>query len=334
MYPAPDAIPFVHQSSDLARRQRALADLRGAAGSMARRRSIRRPLQRAARRQADAESALGRLDGAISMVEESGDHERAARFAARAAPPLTMRPRTVNVLIGAMALCDALLVSTALQAGYSTITPAGALVLSIGIGVALVALGKKTGERLATFHRLDDQGPRWGVLAALAAAVVVIASVGLTLLRVEPAWSWPFLVLAVPAGSTALTWLTHNPPAAELVEKEKRLRRAQRRARRHDRRLVRCLAGHDALRACAEQRYRARLAAALRRAIADGGLAGDDLELHRRVVSLLMTDTIPPNPKPDELRAARRQLWAVRTRSLPPPAPRRVVLAVESEVAS
>ncbi|MGE0309410.1 MAG: hypothetical protein AB7Q27_27035, partial [Acidimicrobiia bacterium] len=179
-----DHIGIGNAQPEVGRRHRAFGDLCGSAGAIGRRWSVRRPLRRAARRLAHAEVALSRLAGAIAASDEALERDRAARDAARSAPPLVMQPRTVNVLIAGMAVCDALLVSVALQSGYAAITPATALILSGGIGVALVALGKKAGERLATFHRLDDQGARWGVLAGLAATVLAIASVGLTLLRV------------------------------------------------------------------------------------------------------------------------------------------------------
>jgi len=305
---------------DLTRGHRALGDLRGAGGSIARRRSIRRLLRRAAGRLVAAEVALGRLEGARAASIDALEREQAARGLAPSAA-LVMQPRTVNVLIAGMAACDTLLVSAALQTGYAAITPASALVLSGGIGIALVALGKKTGERLATFHRLEDQGARWGVLAALAATVTAIASVGLTLLRVAPNWAWPLLVMAVPAGSAALTWLTYNPPAAEVARREHHRRRAEKRARRRDRQFLKHIARHDADRVAAEQRFRTRLAPALRRAIADGGLAGDDLDGLRRIADALLHDNLPPSDAHAGLRDRRDRSWAVPNQPLLRPLP-------------
>lgn len=303
------------------RRARALGDLRGSAGAIARRRSIRRRLGKARRELAAAERSLGRLADAVRGLRRAQDREQTAEVQARSAPALVMQLRTVNALIVGMAACDALLVSAALQAGYATITPAASLVLAGGIGVALVCLGKKLGERLSTFHRLDDQGARWGVVAALTVTVVAIACVGLTLLRVAPQWSWPFLVLAVPAGSTALTWLTFNPLAAEASRREYERRRAERRTQRADRRFLRHAAAHDAARSEAEQLFRTRLGSALRRAIADGGLSGENLDTATHIADALLAANIPRDATPHELRAARHALWTPSARGLPPPLP-------------
>jgi hypothetical protein len=290
--------------------QRGAADLRGAAGRAARSRPVRRCLRASGRQLQRAERSAAALARAVTELGHAAHHAHVADASCAGSPPLTMLPRTANVLLAVMAVCDWTIASVAFQAGDRDIGPLASYVLAGGIGLTLVFLGKKAGERLATFRRLDDEAARWAVLVAIAMVVVAIAPVGLTLLRVAPPWSWPFLLVSAPVGSAALTWTTHNPHRQHADRLERVRRRRLRRARRIDQRLTRRIAGHDRARTAAEQRFRARLGGGLRRAILDGAVA-NDLGGQQLVLRQLAFDHLPSSyDETRRLRQARAEVWA------------------------
>ena len=272
---------------------RAAADLRGAAGRAARRRKVTRPLRRSDRALARGSARVATLVHLARGAAEAGRLADAARSCVPAGAHARIRPRTVNALVALMALCDALLVSAALTKADQDVGPAVALVLSVGIGTALVALGKKLGHELATFERLRDQSARWGVIVAITTVIVVIAAIGLTLLRLPNTLAWPFLALAVPCGSAALTWYGHDPVLTGSIVADRRSARAERKACRADRRATTSLARHLRLRDLGERRLRARLGPALRRATADGVIAAADPDAQRRMLDTLVAGMVP-----------------------------------------
>ena len=175
-----DSVPTAKQRGD--------ADLRGAAGRVARSRAVRRALRVSGCKLCRAERAVRVLVRAVDDVRHAEARVAAAEAATWGTPPLAMRPRTTNALFCAMAVCDWTVASAAFRQSGPAIDPLTSFVFAGGIGLSVVVLAKKGGERLATFRRLDDQAARWPVLAAIAACIVMIASVGLTLLRVAPFW--------------------------------------------------------------------------------------------------------------------------------------------------
>jgi len=274
-------------------RNRAAADLRGAAGRAAGRRQVTRPLKRSDRALARGSSRVATFG---HRAADAAVAYRLSEIARTRVPPGAaprIRPRTVNALVVLMALCDALLVSAALQHADDRLSPAVALVLALGIGTALVALGKKLGHELATFERLRDQSARWGVISAITAVIVAIATIGLTLLRLPTTAAWPFLALAVPCGSAALTWYGHDPAMVAAIAADRVLAKASAKARRANRRAAASIARHLRLRDLAERRLRALLGPALRRATNDGLIAPGDPTAQRDALDALVLAMLP-----------------------------------------
>ena len=134
----------------------------------------------------------------------------------------------------------------------------------------------------------------------LLAGVILIASVGLTLLRTTPLLAWPFLATAVPIGSAALTWLTHSPHQLTLERARRARRVAEAKHQRLDRRVVGGLARHDQYYNKAEVRFRSKVGRAVKRATLDGSLRADDIESHGRILEQLCRHHLVPQPV-DEL---------------------------------
>ncbi len=319
----PSLLPPPHHTTvvHIAVHDRAAADLRGAAGRAARRHKVTRPLKRSDRALARSSSQVATLHHRAGDVAVAGRRAELAHAGVPAGAHPRIRPRTVNLLVALMALCDALLVSAALQHADEHVSPLVAIVLALGIGTALVALGKKLGHELATFERLRDQSARWGVIVALTTVIVVVAAVGLTLLRLPSTAAWPFLALAVPSGSAALTWYGYDPPQAAAIDAERRLADAGARARRANRRATASLARHLRLRDLGERRLRALLAPALRRATADGLVTAASPHDPRRTLDALVAATLPePRIDAGSIEAARgRALEVAGIASLPAP---------------
>jgi hypothetical protein len=186
-----------------------------------------------------------------------------------------------------MGVADAARVSGALARIDPALSPALALSLAAGIGLSLIALGKKLGNTLATYDRLHDQSARWGVVGFVLAAVVLIGSVGLTLLRMTSPLAWPLLAIAVPVGSASLTWLAYSPNWLAVDRASKTRRRA---AARHTRILAgvnKRMATTDRLMHQAEIRFRTCVGRSLKRAILDGSVRGDELDSHGRILEQL-----------------------------------------------
>lgn len=285
--PHPSAVP---RDPEL---HRAAADLHGAAGRAARHRRVTRPLKRSDRALAHGSSNVATLGHRASDAARATERAAVARSRVPAGAHPRIRPRTLNAIVVLMALCDTLLVASALQHADDRLSPLLALILAAGIGTALVALGKKLGHELATFERLRDQSARWGVIVAISTVIVVIATLGLTLLRIPSTLAWPFLALAAPCGSAALAWYGYDPALAASIDADRRAAQASGHARGADCRATAALARHVRLRDLGERRFRALMGPALRRAIVDGLIAGGDPTAPGRVLDALVTAMLP-----------------------------------------
>lgn len=272
---------------------RAAADLHGAAGRAARRRRVTRALKRSDRALARGSSNVAMLVHRANDAARAVERAAVARSRVPAGAHPRIRPRTLNAIVVLMALCDTLLVAAALQHADDRLSPLIATILAAGIGTALVALGKKLGHELATFERLRDQSARWGVIVAISTTILMIAMMGLTLLRLPSTLAWPFLALAVPCGSAALTWYGYDPALAASIDADRRAARASGHARCADHRATAALARHVRLRDLGERRFRALVGPAMRRAIVDGVIAGGDPAAPGRALDALVTAMLP-----------------------------------------
>lgn len=266
---------------------RGFADLRGTAALATRKRRVRRPLRNAGRAKARAEARLPTLAEAairLSSVTSQTDGHTAA---AVDAPQPTLSFRTANLMTAAMGFADAVLVSSALQKADPHLSPAMAMLLASGIGMALVMTGKKLGTTLATFDRLRDQSTRWGVAAGLVAVLATIGSAGLTLLRMTSPLAWPLLAVAVPMGSASVTWMAHSPLWLAVARSSRRHHRAATRHRRLHSSVTASIARHDRLTNIAGVRFRSLVGRSIKHAILDGSLRPDDFESHGRILDQL-----------------------------------------------
>ena len=132
---------------------RAAADLEGHAHRGARRRRVRRQRERALRLHAVATALLRRLTVAVTELENQAHvvEEREHDASATPVPPISFRLATALLVV--LALCDVVLVGSAFQRADRNLSPALALLVACGIGVALVALGKLLGTKLARARR-------------------------------------------------------------------------------------------------------------------------------------------------------------------------------------
>jgi hypothetical protein len=293
---------------------RGIADIRGAAARAALHRSVTRPLRRHRRRLQRAHRSLGRLERSVPRFRTADYqyHLALAQTAGCTGPPI--RPQTANFLTVVMAGAESALAATALA---RLAAPMFAVFLGSGIALTLVLLGKRLGHEIATFERLQDQSTRWGTIVALVAIIVVIAPLGLTLLRLGSIAAWPLLALAMPAGSATVTWLSYDAPYLHLTRSRRNQHRTAKAAHRIDRRLRRLIASVRNHHGVAETRFRARVGPAMRRLITDGTAMADDVPGHGRLLVLLSHDYLPHDPS-EALAIARETIWSGH-RSLPPP---------------
>lgn len=273
---------------------RGLADLRGTAARAAKHRKVRRPMRRAGRHRTDAEALMPTLDHTYQAYRRAELDATSDLDATIGIAQPTLTHRSANILTIVMGSADTVLVAGALQRIDPSLSQAMALLLSLGISVALIALGKKIGTTLATFDRLHDQSTRWAVIGGLTATVILIGSAGLTLLRIGSPLTWPLLALAVPAGSASLTWLAYSPPWLAVERSRKLVRRTAQRHRRIQGRVLKLVARHTQLIHAAEVRFRSMVGRSLRRAILDGSLRADDISSHGRILDLLRDHHIIP----------------------------------------
>lgn len=273
---------------------RGLADLRGTAARAARHRRVRRPMRRAGRHRTDAEALVPTLEHAYQAYRraESAAAQDLNATSGLAQPTLTHRG--ANILTVVMGSADTILVAGALQRIDPSLSQAMALLLSLGLSVSLIAIGKKIGTTLATFDRLHDQSTRWAVIGGLTAIVLLIGSAGLTLLRMGSPLTWPLVALAVPAGSTSLTWLAYSPPWLAVERSRKLVRRTAQHHRRIHGQVLKLVARHTQSIHAAEIRFRSMVGRSLRRAILDGSLRADDISSHGRILELLRDHHIIP----------------------------------------
>ena len=126
--------------------------------------------------------------------------------------------------------------------------------------------------------------------------IVGLASVGLTLLRLAPAFAWPIVTLAGPLGAAAITYLNDSPEHLALHRARRSLRRTRRRALRLHRRVVDDARSADAALARARGRFVACLGPALRRAVHDQALpvAGTEAYIGRLIDRFELRDLDPP----------------------------------------